>query len=168
MNQWYYGSQGQQTGPVTEAELRRLIGQGVVTREMMVWRDGMSEWRTLAEVAELHIPPVIGMGMMPYPQAYPGYTPTSGLAIASMCCGIASVVFMFCYVNGLVAIPAVICGHMAMKKIRESEWPLGGRGMAIAGLVTGYLGILIQLAIIALLVFVFASASSGTSSSVFP
>jgi hypothetical protein len=167
MNQWYYGSQGQQIGPVVEAELRRLIGTGVITRETMVWREGMAEWRMLAEVAELLAPQVAGMGAMSYPQAYPNMVPNSGLAIASMCCGIASLIF--CYVNALAGIPAVICGHMALKKIRESEWPIGGRGMAIAGLVTGYLGILIQLATIGIIVFAVMSATaSGPSSSVFP
>ncbi|MFM2171390.1 MAG: hypothetical protein RI957_1619, partial [Verrucomicrobiota bacterium] len=50
------------------------------------------------------------------------------------------------YVHGIAAIPAVICGHLALKKIRESDVPMAGRGMAIAGLVTGYLGLLLQIA----------------------
>jgi hypothetical protein len=66
--------------------------------------------------------------------------PTNGLAIASMVCGILGVVT--CYFGGLFGLPAVICGHMAISAIRQSPLPMGGRGMAIAGLVTGYLGIL--------------------------
>ena len=80
--------------------------------------------------------------------------PTSGLAIASMVCGIVGI--MLCYVNGLLALPAVICGHMALKKIDNSLTPMGGRGMAIAGLVTGYIGLLFQLLFIALIFFAVA------------
>jgi hypothetical protein len=58
-----------------------------------------------------------------------------------------------CYVHAVAAIPAVICGHMALKRIRESEFPVAGRGMAIAGLITGYLGILFQLATIGFIVY---------------
>jgi hypothetical protein len=38
-------------------------------------------------------------------------------------------------------IPGVICGHKALSKIKRSGGALTGQGLAIAGLVTGYLGI---------------------------
>lgn len=158
MNQWYYGSQGQQNGPVTETELRHLIGQGLISRETLVWREGMQEWRKLSEVTELQAPPMVSTGQMGYPQNSMNYVPNSGLAIASMCCGIASIVF--CYVNALPGIPAVVCGHLALKKIRESEYPMAGRGMAIAGLVTGYIGIMIQIATIVFFVIMFREIGS--------
>jgi len=37
-------------------------------------------------------------------------------------------------------IPGVICGHTALSRIRKSGGRLGGEGLAIAGLVTGYIG----------------------------
>ena len=46
------------------------------------------------------------------------------------------------------AILAVICGHLALSKIKESSGTLIGRGMAIAGLVLGYVGIAIALVVI--------------------
>jgi hypothetical protein len=39
------------------------------------------------------------------------------------------------------AIPAVICGHLALGRIQRSGGSLGGRGLALAGLITGYVGI---------------------------
>lgn len=39
------------------------------------------------------------------------------------------------------AIPGVICGHKALSKIKNSGGALNGSGMAIAGLITGYIGI---------------------------
>jgi len=41
----------------------------------------------------------------------------------------------------LAAIPAVICGHRALRKIETSSGKLGGHGVAVAGMVTGYVGL---------------------------
>lgn len=60
----------------------------------------------------------------------------SGLAVTSMILGIASLVACL---GPLTGIPAVICGHIAKGKIRRGE--AGGDGMALAGLITGYIGI---------------------------
>jgi len=39
------------------------------------------------------------------------------------------------------AVPGVICGHQALSKIKRASGALTGQGLAITGLVTGYLGI---------------------------
>jgi len=49
----------------------------------------------------------------------------------------------------LTAIPAVICGHMALSRIKRSGGLLVGNGWAIAGLVTGYMGILLSVVALA-------------------
>jgi competence protein ComGC len=70
----------------------------------------------------------------------PGNAPqskTSALAIWSLVLGILSIT---CF-SILSAIPGVICGHKALSKIKRSGGTLEGRGLAIAGLITGYLGI---------------------------
>lgn len=63
---------------------------------------------------------------------------TEGLAIASMVCGIVG--FVSC---GLTGIAAAILGHKANKKIARSNGALGGSGFATAGLVTGYISIVV-------------------------
>jgi type II secretory pathway pseudopilin PulG len=40
---------------------------------------------------------------------------------------------------GLTGIPGVICGHLALGKIKRSRGTLSGGGLAIAGLITSYL-----------------------------
>ena len=50
------------------------------------------------------------------------------------------------------AIPAVICGHVARAKIRRSGGALGGKGIATAGLVLGYIAHVLGLMSIPLLV----------------
>lgn len=63
---------------------------------------------------------------------------TCGLAIASVICG--PLGFL---TAGLSGIAAIITGHMALGAIKRSGGFLKGTGMAITGLVTGYISILI-------------------------
>src|SRR6266850_1968484 len=77
----------------------------------------------------------------PNPPSLPGSLPqrkNSGLAIASLILGIAGIALCF---GPIAGIPAVICGHIAQSKIRESGGLLSGSGLATAGLVTGYISI---------------------------
>jgi competence protein ComGC len=67
----------------------------------------------------------------------PGQPKTSALAVWSLVLGILS---LLCFTI-FAAIPGVICGHKALSKIKRSAGALTGQGLAIAGLVTGYLGI---------------------------
>ena len=72
------------------------------------------------------------------PPSAPPYTPqrTSGLAIASLACGIAG----FVVAPVLSSIAAIVLGIMARDELRRDP-TLGGEGMATAGLVLGWLGI---------------------------
>ena len=65
----------------------------------------------------------------------------SGLATASLVLGILGLVLMIICIGPLLGIPAVIFGHIALAKINRSGGMLGGRGLAIAGLVTGYVSL---------------------------
>ena len=58
--------------------------------------------------------------------------PRCGLALASLRLGIAS--YFTC---GLTIIPAVICGILALNKIKASNGALGGRNQALAGIIIG-------------------------------
>ncbi|MFJ4225316.1 DUF4190 domain-containing protein [Microbacterium sp. NPDC089695] len=77
-------------------------------------------------------------GYPAYPAAsYPASRPSSGLAITSLICGIAGVVLFWALVPLLASIVAVITGHMALKQTKANP-AIGGRGMALAGLIMGY------------------------------
>jgi hypothetical protein len=65
-------------------------------------------------------------------------------AIWSLVLGILS----FVCVGIFAAIPAVICGHVARSAIRRSRGELGGEGLALAGLVLGYIAIALNLIVI--------------------
>lgn len=74
---------------------------------------------------------------IPPPLETPAQPKTSALAIWSLVLGILSLVCFTIF----AAIPGVICGHKALSRIKRSGGALTGQGLAIAGLVTGYLGI---------------------------
>jgi len=85
-------------------------------------------------------PPVEGVEGALYTPG-PSLPVTNGLAIASMICGILSLI-LFCFCGGLfLGIPAVICGHLSLNQLNAPGNSQQGRGMAIAGLICGYLGI---------------------------
>ncbi len=73
---------------------------------------------------------------------------TVGVAIASMVLGILG----FLCLGPLASIPAVICGHIAMSAIKKDREGLAGDGMAIAGLIMGYIQIALMVVMIPLLV----------------
>lgn len=77
-------------------------------------------------------------GAQPYVQP----RPASGLSVTSLVTGIAGIVLSWTFVMLLASIAAVITGHMALIQLRRSP-TVGGRGMAIAGLILGYVGVAI-------------------------
>src|ERR1051325_1332197 len=65
----------------------------------------------------------------------------SGLAVTSLVLGALSVV-MLCF-EPFLAIPAIICGHVALGRINRSGGALTGKGLAIAGFGVGCFSLLI-------------------------
>lgn len=74
---------------------------------------------------------------------------TNALAIVSLVFGILAWVALPLLGN----IVAIICGHIARGQIAASQGRQEGAGLALAGLILGYLGILLGLMVILLLVF---------------
>lgn len=91
-------------------------------------------------------PPAVPTAVPAYSR--PGSTPpTSQLATWSMILGIVSLVsYCACLPLALCAPAAVICGHMARHEMRRADGGIGGSGLALTGLITGYLGVAILVA----------------------
>jgi hypothetical protein len=68
---------------------------------------------------------------------------TSGIAIASLVLGLVS----FC-LSVLTGIPAIILGARSLRAIKRSGGRVSGEGVAIAGIVTGSIGVLLLPAVI--------------------
>jgi len=139
--QYHVAKNGEKSGPFDKEEVYRRLVAGELSGTDLGWHEGLAEWEPLSKL----IPPpapqaqpvfaVPGGGVVPAPALAATPQGTSGLAIASLVCGI--LVFL---TFGLAGLPAVITGHMALSRIKKSAGALKGGGMAIAGLVMGYLG----------------------------
>ena len=83
----------------------------------------------------------------PQAQPYPGqFQPqTDGKATASLILGILS---LLCF-GLLTGLPAIILGHISRGNIEQSRGRLTGAGMALAGLILGYVSIVSTILIIA-------------------
>ncbi|HXW87598.1 MAG TPA: DUF4190 domain-containing protein [Streptosporangiaceae bacterium] len=104
-------------------------------------------------------PPPGQYGYQRSPYYPPGAVPRNNpLAIAALVCGIAQFLLGLVLVgNILLAIPAVICGALGIRQINQRGER--GRGMAIAGLVLGILGI-VYFVIIVLVIIIGVSVRS--------
>jgi Domain of unknown function (DUF4190) len=89
------------------------------------------------------------------PGSYAAVRPTNTLAIVSLVLGIASYVFL--PVVGAVA--AIVTGHMARGQIKRTGE--GGSGFALAGLILGYVHLVI--AVIAIVVVVIVAVVIGAA-----
>ena len=75
---WYYCLNNQRCGPVDEAAVKNLIAAGTVTRNTLVWQDGMDSWQPvlatpLAAMLPPGPPPLVppAYAVTPMPQAAP-------------------------------------------------------------------------------------------------
>jgi Domain of unknown function (DUF4190) len=75
---------------------------------------------------------------------------TSTTAIVSLVMGVA------CWIGLPVigSIVAVVCGHLARAEIRRSEGAIGGDGLALAGLILGYVHLVLALLVVTFIIFV--------------
>jgi hypothetical protein len=81
----------------------------------------------------------------------------NGLALASMVVSIAGVVLLVCYgIGGAAGLVGAILGHVARRQIREREE--GGDGMALAGIIVGWVTVGISLLILAIVIAIFYAA----------
>lgn len=123
--------------------LRAAFVEGRLTQDELDERLGQTySARTYADLASItadlptaHYPrvPAHAPGSYPVP-VRPASQVTNGAAVGSLVCGILEF-----FTLGLSAIPAVVLGHMARGQIRRTGQR--GDGMAVAGLVLGWLGI---------------------------
>lgn len=149
---WFYRTDDKNIGPLSHNDIVPLINNGTIKNETLAWKIGLKEWKYARELFHesfKSIPPPVPNVNPIYPQAIPIpsdstpletiATPKTGLAIASLICGIIGGAF------SVVSIPAVICGHVALFHIKNDPVKFGGRRMALAGLILGYIAIALSL-----------------------
>ncbi|WP_033343642.1 DUF4190 domain-containing protein [Catenuloplanes japonicus] len=99
-----------------------------------------------------------------YGYGWPEQRRTNGMAIASLVVSILGVFSLACYGAGVLpAAIGAILGHVARRQIRTNGDD--GDGLALAGIITGWIGTALGVLIIGLMVFLFVTiwATSGTT-----
>ncbi|MDZ4286762.1 MAG: DUF4190 domain-containing protein [Prosthecobacter sp.] len=140
--QYHISKDGTQIGPFSEGEVRQKLAGGEIAGSDLAWHEGLPEWQALSSLlrepasgappipSSAPVPPPLFQGVSPMPAAQPS---ASGLAIGSMICGLLGLIIF------ITSLPAVIMGHIALSRIKTSGGTIGGRGMAVTGLITGYM-----------------------------
>jgi hypothetical protein len=69
----------------------------------------------------------------------------NALALTSLVCGLVGLAMVNFVPGAVVSILAVAFGHVALRQIRQAPTPQRGRGLAVAGLVLGYVTIVLAI-----------------------
>lgn len=169
MSQWYYAVGGNSKGPVPESTLRNMIVSGELSPDTLVWCDGMKDWQPVSTIPHLYQLYETEAGAetlsctiddagssitsspdddeiersftsKPIQQPTLRSAPDKTMAVVSLVTGILG--FMCCLP---LAIVAVVTGHMALARIKKDPEHYEGHGMAMAGLILGYIGLVFGL-----------------------
>ncbi len=151
---YHIGRNGQPLGIFSEDQVRDGISRGTFLGTDLAWQEGMDDWKPLSSFSLFNVPPSLPPSVLSAPAIPPVTTPAastnSGLAIASLICGIAAIPGFFCCLTPPLSLAAIICGHLALAEIAKNPQFENSRGQAKAGLIMGY--ILIALYIIMIVV----------------
>ena len=125
---------GARLGTYAEDKLAEALASGELQPADLAWCEGMADWRPLADIVASKAGVAAAPGLpppMPVPPPMP-FIGTSGMATASLVCGIISVCGGF-----ITGLPAIIFGVLALNRINKSGGRIGGKGQAITGIALG-------------------------------
>lgn len=129
---WYYSIDGTKQGPVDTQTLRQMASAGQLQPRHVVWKPGMADWAEVGKVPELSAQPPPGV----QPTAPAAAQSGIGMAVTALVLGISAIVTP--PVGLVTGIIAIVLGGMSLRKPR-------GKGMAVGGIITGSIGIVISL-----------------------
>ena len=109
---WYYVSNGQQAGPVDDAQLAELARNGSVLFDTLIWREGMDNWQSYGQVHVPSAPPPVA----PPPTIPPAHYTPPGAALCSECGGTFALDQVIRYENRFVC---AACKPIFFQRLRE-------------------------------------------------
>jgi len=145
-------------GPFSLEEINRQLAAGTLSLSDNAWYEGASGWAPLSSV------PGVSTGVANTPASAPAAgtpsaapaptaaasgpvvpttvvvaAPTEPLAIWSLVLSLVGLLG-FCCGGPILGIAGVVCGHLGLSKINANP-QLQGRGLAMAGLIIGYIAV---------------------------
>lgn len=166
--QWTYADEADQQHLIDESEFPALIADARISRETLVWNETLTDWKRCIEARpdlfgeKLPTPPALTPSQrkqvhLQTVEAKNSSPPLDGVALCSMIFGIPGIL-SYIYV---LSIPAVVCGHIGLRRANRNPGNSNNKGFSIAGLVTGYLGIVFLLLFLVYFFVIFAIGISG-------
>ena len=176
--EWYYSvdsNRQEPEGPVTLGVLQDLVRDGAFDPTAKIWKKDWPNWRDAAEVGPLadHWPKEpVGRRGPSEPESPDADPPRMSIsALSSLILGLTSIMFAggniaslifkqwsLLIVMGLVflltSILAVVLGHLSLATIKRQPRQWTGRGIALAGLILGYISLGVTVIIGVVVVFV--------------
>lgn len=153
---------GKPIGPFSLEEVNRQLSAGTLTLSDQAWYEGAAGWAPLSTVPGVSTsasssstpatpplpeattpsvpavtPPPAGGPVTAIP---PPAAPNEQLAVWSLVLSLLAVCGFCCTPVGITAIGGVVCGHLALSRIKANP-QLQGHGLAVAGLIIGYFAI---------------------------
>jgi hypothetical protein len=92
---------------------------------------------------------------------YPGPPPTNSKATAALITGITTLVLSWCCGAGVLGAVAIVLGVKARSEIRASQGTQSGDGLALAGIITGAVAILLGILVLILIILAIASGQAA-------
>lgn len=75
------------------------------------------------------------------------------MPIAALVLGLCALLFSCCYGGVPLGAAAIVLGFLGLRNVNEKPLQFGGRGLAIGGIVTGVIGLLISLGLFLIVIF---------------
>ena len=137
---------GKELGVFSVEEINRQLASGTLRETDLAWHEGAAGWAALSTVPGVTSAPassaagVSSTTLAVTPAIVVPQRKSEQLAVLSLIFSILGV-FGFCCGFFLVAgIAGIVCGHLALSRIKANP-ELEGHGLAMAGLVIGYVGV---------------------------
>jgi uncharacterized RDD family membrane protein YckC len=113
---WHYFDGTEQKGPISDADLTRLEGEGAINGHTLVWREGMADWQPYSQVR----PSVASAASLPVAAAPPVLAP------GTVTCAECGRVFPVSEVVQLSNVSVCAdCKPVFLQKLREGVAPKG-------------------------------------------
>lgn len=151
---WYYADASEQQQLVSEEHLAALVNDGVIKPTTLLWNETLTDWKAASLLrpelfATMSYPPILTpaeqrKSLPGSVQLAPGRT--DPVAICALVFGILGIISCF----GIFSIVGIVCGHIGRKRALVANDPSSNGGLSLAGLITGYVGLVISSAVLLL------------------
>ena len=146
---------GKELGIFSIEEINRQLAAGTLQLTDLAWYEGASGWAALSTVPGVSATPASAMPSSAPPQTASSSpapvvaaTPavmvpprkTEQLAVLSLILSILGLCGFCCGFFMTAAIAGIVCGHIALSRIKTNP-ELDGHGLAMAGLIIGYVAV---------------------------